>query len=64
MAKKKRWNAMPFPALVAALWERCGDHFVRADEEPPDSIPDLTTGGSGVAYGSLYVDWRLPYGAT
>ena len=59
MARKKRWNAMPLPALVEALRARCGDRVVRIDEEPSSTISDVTTGGAGGQYGSLYVDWTL-----
>jgi hypothetical protein len=60
MAKKKRWNRMPLPALVDALRERCGDAVIRIDHEPSGSIAGLTTGGTGIQFGSLYFDWTLP----
>ncbi|TPE49248.1 MBL fold metallo-hydrolase [Amaricoccus solimangrovi] len=57
MARKKRWNAMPLPALLEALRAHCGPGLVRLDEDPPADAPGVTTGGTGVQYGSLYVDW-------
>lgn len=59
MAKRKGWNAMPLPALLAALAERCGPDVIRLDQDPPN-VPGVSTGGEGVQYGSLWVDWTLP----
>ena len=60
MATRKGWTRMPLPGLVEALRERCGDHLVRIDEEPRASVEGISSGGDGLGYGSLYVDWTLP----
>lgn len=58
MAKQKRWNRMPLPALVAALEAR--GPVIRLDTGPPAGATNVTTGGAGVAFDSLYIDWTTP----
>lgn len=58
MARKKRWSRMPLPALLAALARR--GPVIRADQDVPATATDVTAGGAGVQFDSLYFDWTTP----
>ena len=58
MAKKKRWNRMPLPALVEALAQR--GPVVRIDQDPVATATEVTAGGKSVQFNSLYFDWTAP----
>jgi hypothetical protein len=57
MAKQKRWFEMPLDHLLDALKERCGDGVVRIDKDLPAGLTDVTAGGTGGPYDTLYYDW-------
>jgi hypothetical protein len=42
MARKRRWNAMPLPGLVARLEEMTGGRLLRSDRPAPTGIDALT----------------------
>ncbi|WP_206035680.1 MBL fold metallo-hydrolase [Roseomonas sp. HF4] len=42
MARKRRWNAMPLPGLVARLEEMTGGRLLRSDRPAPTGIEALT----------------------
>jgi len=63
MAVKKHWGQMPLPALIDALKARTGGQLVRIDEDLTPGSADITSGGEGGPYGTLYYEWTAPLGA-
>jgi len=57
MAARKRWFEMPLPHLIDALREHCGNAVIRMDEALPVGVQEVSAGGEGGRFGSLYYDW-------